>query len=546
MENKFLKAKRILALTIGGMMTFSVCASAASVVTTEIDNDTVKAVIDGEFEGTGKDVPVGLYITKDGAMAHADQRFLNENGEYSFGFRVNPALGDGDMEYSVSISGDAHTGVLEIVSIDELEKIVQSLRDVSSAQELLALMGDTDPSLNMPVYDKLDKSDWYELLYNEISGGNIPQNADELYLLMKQAAAVAAYESCISELIDGGKLLYLDLIGLDDEYIAAYESEISSKGLEIVNSKAAAKYESIEECTDELVDLILVQRIVNNASGDLKLAKEKFTSDAEKLGIDISDAKGKLDTVCRQLINAQPETREDLVKKYEEICESLTSDKSSGSSSGGGGGGGSASVGSSAVSYRPNITQSTVTNTSVSGFVDMTGYAWAEGAIAKLKSLGAVNGRNETEFAPSAAVTREEFVKMLISSFSLVEEVTESKFTDVAVDSWYAPYVAKAAALGIVTGISESEFGVGQLISRQDMATMAFRALRYTVSEFDTDLEGISFTDSEQIAKYARTSALMLKKLQVLEGYDDGSFRPLQTANRAETAQMIYKMLKLD
>ena len=139
---------------------------------------------------------------------------------------------------------------------------------------------------------------------------------------------------------------------------------------------------------------------------------------------------------------------------------------------------------------------------------------------------------------------------MVMEGFGLMAGESENNsskaaFADVNTQEWYASYVLRAAALGVVTGISDEEFGIGQQISRQDMATRAFRAMCYKNSELDTDFADVSFTDTQEIAEYALIPALLLKKLEILSGYPDGSFQPLQTANRAESAQMMYRMLTL-
>ncbi len=53
----------------------------------------------------------------------------------------------------------------------------------------------------------------------------------------------------------------------------------------------------------------------------------------------------------------------------------------------------------------------------------------------------------------------------------------KTAFADVAADSWYAGYVGKAAAKGIVEGISADRFAPEAAISRQEMAIMLARAL---------------------------------------------------------------------
>lgn len=102
-------------------------------------------------------------------------------------------------------------------------------------------------------------------------------------------------------------------------------------------------------------------------------------------------------------------------------------------------------------------------------------------------------------------------------------------------------YIKTAYALGIVNGVSENSFGIGAYISRQDMAVMITRAKNIELADNTPDN---TFTDADTIAEYARTSVDYLQNAGVINGYDDGSFRPSGNVTRAETAKVLYGLLK--
>ena len=135
-------------------------------------------------------------------------------------------------------------------------------------------------------------------------------------------------------------------------------------------------------------------------------------------------------------------------------------------------------------------------------------------------------------------MSREEFVKMLVVAANLTEQ-NHYNFADVATDNWAYPYIMKAVTAGIVNGISETEFGVENSISREDMATLAARVLGY--SEIVQTSE--EFTDIDEISEYAKSSVLLMKEKEIIKGYDDGSFRPKALSTRAEAAVIICRIL---
>ena len=167
-------------------------------------------------------------------------------------------------------------------------------------------------------------------------------------------------------------------------------------------------------------------------------------------------------------------------------------------------------------------------------FSDLSGYEWAEDAILKLYQKGIVNGYGDGCFMPGNYVTREEFVCMIARTMG-IEANAEKCFVDIDKDSWYAGYVAAAAHAGIVTGMSDGRFGVGENISRQDMAVITARAMGY--SEKETDY----FSDHDAISEYARPCVYALKSAAVIVG-DGGYFYPLNNLTRAEAAVVISRI----
>lgn len=108
-------------------------------------------------------------------------------------------------------------------------------------------------------------------------------------------------------------------------------------------------------------------------------------------------------------------------------------------------------------------------------------------------------------------------------------------FDDVASGDWYADYVEKAAASGIVRG-SGSLFYPNDTITRQDAAVILYRLL----SESVTFMESASFSDDEQISGYAREAVAGLAGAKIINGMSDGSFQPKGLLTRAQAAALIY------
>lgn len=167
---------------------------------------------------------------------------------------------------------------------------------------------------------------------------------------------------------------------------------------------------------------------------------------------------------------------------------------------------------------------------------------WASESVNALYEVGIVNGTSDVTFEPNGKVTREQFAKMIVSMLGDGEQMYATAFSDVASNAWYAPYIAMAKESGLVNGVSETEFGVGQPITREQMATMIYRA--GILLGYETSGVPKTFTDGHEISDYAKTAVDALTAGGVINGKADGTFAPKATATRAEAACMIYNLMK--
>ena len=182
-------------------------------------------------------------------------------------------------------------------------------------------------------------------------------------------------------------------------------------------------------------------------------------------------------------------------------------------------------------------TDAPVTGTPVAGFTDVTTDHWAAEYIGAMKELGIVSGKSETSFEPEANITRVEFVKMIAVLADLELGETDVAFADCGADEWYTVYVAACVKAGYVNGISETEFGANDMITREDICAILGRALDIPAAD------DAAFTDAADIADYAKAAVNALAGAKVLNGYEDGSFAPKANATRAEVCKIVSSLI---
>lgn len=227
------------------------------------------------------------------------------------------------------------------------------------------------------------------------------------------------------------------------------------------------------------------------------------------------------------------------------LIDNYTPPSGGGGGSGGNGGGSSPGTGISPTGSLisvPSQTQAAEPQ-KTSAFSDVAVNHWAFDSINALYEKDIIKGKSEKLFAPDDFVTRAEAVKMIVTGIAggAVSD-TETKFSDVPKDSWEYEYVSAASALGIIKGYDDGTFGTGECITRQDLCVMIYRAMEQAGYEI---FGGASdFTDSEKIADYAAEAVNSLASGKIISGMEDGSFCPEQKATRAETAKIIYAIIR--
>ena len=220
--------------------------------------------------------------------------------------------------------------------------------------------------------------------------------------------------------------------------------------------------------------------------------------------------------------------------------------------SGGGGGGGAGGAGGGNSSGGNKNSSSSTQSTIISGvptdteaivsddakFKDMNTADWAKKAVISLAEAGIVSGDDNGNFRPNEYINREEFVSMLVRAAKKYDKDAVCDFVDVDKAAWYYSYVASASKYGMVHGIGEEMFGTGRALTRQDMAVLCLSAK----GEVPKIREAADFTDSNEIADYAKDAVNKLYMSGAVSGMGNNRFVPMGQATRAECAQIIFNL----
>lgn len=182
-------------------------------------------------------------------------------------------------------------------------------------------------------------------------------------------------------------------------------------------------------------------------------------------------------------------------------------------------------------------TEEQINETSV--FYDLSLAPWAKEAILSLNEKGVVSGYGNGAFKPNNTLKREEFASMAVNAFYKGEIVkSEAGFADVAPNAWYAAAVDLAAEKGIISGMGDGTFGVGNELTREDMVLILYRLIPNK-----KEVSAKHFTDDDAISEYAKEAVGYMAAEKLVNGLEDDSFNPKGIATRAMAAKVLYDLL---
>lgn len=160
---------------------------------------------------------------------------------------------------------------------------------------------------------------------------------------------------------------------------------------------------------------------------------------------------------------------------------------------------------------------------------------WAKETIKSALTSGYIEGYPDGSFKPDKAINRAEFFAMVNSVFNFTT-TTDSTYTDVSDDVWYAPVIAKAKAAGYIVGYPDGSIHPKGYISRQEVAVIISRLKSLVAKSND-----LTYTDAASVSSWSKQAIIGTAEAFIMIGYPDGSFKPAAQITRAEALVAITK-----
>ncbi len=164
-------------------------------------------------------------------------------------------------------------------------------------------------------------------------------------------------------------------------------------------------------------------------------------------------------------------------------------------------------------------------------------------AISYLNENGIINGYPDSTFKPDNPINRAEVLKIILmgSKVDVPEDFGEVDFPDFVKDIWFARFVMKAKALGIVKGNdSDGAFAPSRQVNKAEFLKMLLMANNIKTETLQTDEDvAVDVSKGSWFAPYMNYAY----QVGIVTKNAEGKLEPAKLLTRAEVADMMYLLI---
>lgn len=193
-------------------------------------------------------------------------------------------------------------------------------------------------------------------------------------------------------------------------------------------------------------------------------------------------------------------------------------------------------------------------------FNDVAAGAWYNKAVNFIAARQITSGTGDgSTFSPDNKLTRGEFIVLIMRAYGISPDANPTNNFSDAGNTYYTGYLSAAKRLGITAGVGNNMYSPGNQITRQEMFTLLYNALKVigqsgrmgeqqaslatSLPQDETPAKRLlDFSDASQISDWAREAMATFVVTGTVVG-NNGKLSPADTTTRAEMAQVLYNLL---
>lgn len=178
-------------------------------------------------------------------------------------------------------------------------------------------------------------------------------------------------------------------------------------------------------------------------------------------------------------------------------------------------------------------------------FPDVPVERWDYPYIAKISAAAIMTGMGNGEFNSTGTLVRAQFATTLYRMSGSPDVEYSTKFPDVADGQFYTKPILWASKVGVANGYANGNFGPGDNINREQMATMMYNYAKNEGYDISSKKSLEQFSDGQYVSTYAKNAMEWAVANGIITGKDSGTrLDPQGLANRGECAAILLRFLE--
>ena len=170
-------------------------------------------------------------------------------------------------------------------------------------------------------------------------------------------------------------------------------------------------------------------------------------------------------------------------------------------------------------------------------FTDVpAGSDYAE-AVQWASDNGYIYGYGDGRFGVNDNVTRAQLATIFHRAAGTPAASGTSRFSDAEAGAYYINALSWAETAGLIAGYPDGRFGVGDPVTRQQVATILWRWAGSPAASAE------NYSDENAISAYAQTAVDWSRSNGIIAARSDGRFAPTDNATRGEIVSALYNYM---
>ena len=159
---------------------------------------------------------------------------------------------------------------------------------------------------------------------------------------------------------------------------------------------------------------------------------------------------------------------------------------------------------------------------------------------------GLMNGVDNGKFDGNGITTRAQLVTILYRYAGSPDVSGSTPFTDVKAGQWYTNAVNWAYEKDVVKGVSTTQFGTNEPVTREQLITILYRYCKSQGMDVTGSQSLTGFSDFNRVSEYAEAPMKWGVYAKLISGMPEGGnmyLQPQGNANRAQIATIMMRFI---